>query len=526
MEIKHERPDFVRNFVKPKNTEIKHISGHWYLYERTSKYNPETGKSTKVSGKMLGSITEQGLVGKKVSFSRIREIEVVELGASQYFYEKGALIRQRLREFFPDIWKEIFSVAVMRLVYDRTLRRCHTHYATSIMSSIFPGLPISPASLTRLLDRLGQDRGNIRAFMLSMPRDESRFMTVDGHRLLSASRTLENAEVGYDSKLRYKSQINLLYIFSLGDGVGRPEYYMQFAGNIPDVTAFVALLREAGINEEDCIFITDKGFGSKGNFDLVDEDTLHYMAPLKRGNLDVRGKVPSSQSDYEYGFIYHKRPILAKRIDCEGYAVHLFLDPSLLVDETAGMLTRLGKKNATIELKKEKELGRREKNKGRLSDEALAELVSCKLSDEIADKTEMGTISIRTNQLDLTPEQVYYIYKQRQAIEQFFKTFDCTLEFNASYMRSNYSMEAWLFLNHLSMTMGTEAMDSIANLGMTQDISLDDFIQGMRKIKATKVDGKWYPAQVTKKVSAMCKQLEIKLDSIDDIIESERPSAP
>ncbi|NBK24941.1 MAG: hypothetical protein EOM68_23310 [Spirochaetia bacterium] len=526
MEIKHERPDFVRNFVKPKNTEIKHISGHWYLYERTSKYNPETGKSTKVSGKMLGSITEQGLVGKKVSFSRIREIEVVELGASQYFYEKGALIRQRLREFFPDIWKEIFSVAVMRLVYDRTLRRCHTHYATSIMSSIFPGLPISPASLTRLLDRLGQDRGNIRKFMLSMPRDESRFMTVDGHRLLSASRTLENAEVGYDSKLRYKSQINLLYIFSLGDGVGRPEYYMQFAGNIPDVTAFEALLREAGINEEDCIFITDKGFGSKGNFDLVDENTLHYMAPLKRGNLDVRGKVPSSQADYEYGFIYHKRPILAKRIDCEGYAVHLFLDPSLLADETAGMLTRLGKKNATIELKKEKEIGRREKNKGRLSDEALAELVSCKLSDEIADKTEMGTISIRTNQLDLKSEQLYCIYKQRQAIEQFFKTFDCTLEFNASYMRSNYSMEAWLFLNHLSMTMGTEAMDSIANLGMTQDISLDDFIQGMRKIKATKVDGKWYPAQVTKKVSAMCKQLEIKLDSIDDIIASERPSAP
>jgi hypothetical protein len=111
---------------------------------------------------------------------------------------------------------------------------------------------------------------------------------------------------------------------------------MQFAGNIPDVTAFSALLREAGIDEKDCIFIADKGFGSEDNFDLVDGSLLHYMTPLKRGSLEVRGKVPNSQFDYEYGFIYHKRPILAKRIDCEGYAVHLFLDPSLLAEETAG----------------------------------------------------------------------------------------------------------------------------------------------------------------------------------------------
>jgi hypothetical protein len=190
------------------------------------------------------------------------------------------------------------------------------------------------------------------------------------------------------------------------------------------------------------------------------------------------------------------------------------------------MLAGLGKKNATLEARKGKELGRREKGKGRLTDEELAAMAPCMLSEEISGKTEMGTISIRTNQLELSPEQVYCIYKQRQAVEQFFKTFDCTLEFNASYMRGIYSMEAWLFLNHLSMTMGVEAMDSIANLGKTQGISLDDFIQGMRKIKAIKVDGKWYPAKVIKKVDTMCKQLGIELESIDDIIQSERRSAP
>jgi len=35
-----EKPDYVRNFSKSIRTEIKHIQGNWYLYEATSKYDP------------------------------------------------------------------------------------------------------------------------------------------------------------------------------------------------------------------------------------------------------------------------------------------------------------------------------------------------------------------------------------------------------------------------------------------------------------------------------------------------------
>ena len=57
-----EKPDYVLNFVRPANTEIKYIRGHWYLYERSNVYDPRLGRSRKKSGKILGSITEQGLV--------------------------------------------------------------------------------------------------------------------------------------------------------------------------------------------------------------------------------------------------------------------------------------------------------------------------------------------------------------------------------------------------------------------------------------------------------------------------------
>ena len=52
-----EKPDYVKAFTKPPKTEIKHIGKGWYLYECTSRYDPELKRSRKISGKCLGAIT-------------------------------------------------------------------------------------------------------------------------------------------------------------------------------------------------------------------------------------------------------------------------------------------------------------------------------------------------------------------------------------------------------------------------------------------------------------------------------------
>lgn len=30
------KPDYIKNYVKPKNTAFKHINNNWYLYEKSS----------------------------------------------------------------------------------------------------------------------------------------------------------------------------------------------------------------------------------------------------------------------------------------------------------------------------------------------------------------------------------------------------------------------------------------------------------------------------------------------------------
>ncbi|MDO5537653.1 MAG: hypothetical protein Q4F72_09010, partial [Desulfovibrionaceae bacterium] len=56
-----EKPDYVAEFSKPTNTEIKHIGNGWYLYACSSRYDPKDKKSHKVSGPCLGKITAEGV---------------------------------------------------------------------------------------------------------------------------------------------------------------------------------------------------------------------------------------------------------------------------------------------------------------------------------------------------------------------------------------------------------------------------------------------------------------------------------
>ena len=57
-----EKPGWVRDFDRPKGTEVKHIRGNWYLYERSWRYDPKIRRSRKVSGRYLGKIVPEELV--------------------------------------------------------------------------------------------------------------------------------------------------------------------------------------------------------------------------------------------------------------------------------------------------------------------------------------------------------------------------------------------------------------------------------------------------------------------------------
>lgn len=507
---KMEKPDFIENFKKPSNTEFKCIGGRWYLYSYSNRYDPEKKRSYKVSGMCLGNITAEGVLVKckkrRASAKDPRISDTVSVGLPLFLWDRTALLRERLQRYFPDLWKMLYVTALLRSSGDCRFKRLGLHYENSLLAYLFPGISFHPTNISELLNLVGKNRDAIRNFLQEDLTKKEAFILFDGHRLITASKTMEYAEIGYDSKMRYKPQVNLLYIFSL-EQVGTPLYYKQYVGSTPDVSAFSDILTEAQITGKNYTVIADKAFGSQDDFALMDSLQIKNIIPLRRGNQYVKEKIPAGPSGYAYGFTYHGRGIHANTYTYGDFNVHLYLDSRLYSDEYADSVDRLEKNNKAILKRRELEEQRRANGKGKLTDAELELLIPKSIQQMHKENPEMGTVTIRTNRLDLNAQQVYEIYKQRQEIEQFFKTYGDTMEFEASYMRNTTTQEAWLFLNHLSSMIGIGLIQEIAHLGQSKNVSLKDLIQTYSKITASKINGKWQVAPIKKSVRTLLQKM-------------------
>lgn len=97
------------------------------------------------------------------------------------------------------------------------------------------------------------------------------------------------------------------------------------------------------------------------------------------------------------------------------------------------------------------------------------------------------------------------------APNKFFRTYDMTLDFDASYVRSQTPQKAWLFLNHLSAMIGMDCIASIAVIGEDKSISLEDLKQSLGKITASKIDGQWLISPIKKSVEKIIRKLDFKV---------------
>lgn len=528
-----EKPDYVLAFVKPKKTEIKHIRNHWYLYECSSKYDPTTKRSRKISGKCLGVITPNGLqettrrlksesqINQEIA-SRTVIDDVLHVGGPLFLWQRTQQLRERLKKHFPDTWQTVYVEAMLRTEWDVKFKRLQMHYESSLWVKLFPNLSFGPVENEAFLRRLGKQRNAISDFMKEDIESKNVFILFDGHRLISSSKTMEFAELGYDSKRRYKPQVNLMYIFALGVDAQYPMYYKQYIGSTPDVTAFSDILNESAVSEQNCTIVADKGFASDDDFDLLASRNLNYIIPIRRGNVFAKQMYPIHADKFEDVFNYNGRAIHAKKIESEGFNVFIYYDAQLYANELADAVQR-GEKQNNSDLKKiELENQRRVKGKGRLSDEELAALQPKALIQIHSDIPEMGTVSIRTNRTELNSMQVYRVYKQRQAIEEFFKTYATTMDCEASYMRDRGKLEAWLFLNHLSSMVCMDCLSDIASAGLDNKISLTDVKESLRKMTAVQMAGKWQLAPIKRSVNSIMEKIgaNISNDSLAEVLTS------
>lgn len=471
-------PEWVERERRP-GTNISCTRGKYYLYEVTSVWNPEKKRAQKKTGKYLGRITEDGLIppkSKKVEISA--GISTKEYGASSFLNNVGKELHEKLQEYFPEDADRIFTLAVLRVIEKCPFKRVSFLYERSFMSEYCKNLALSPSSLSEFLERFGTKRMQLSGFMKEQLSKEQ-YILFDGTNIISNSEKMEINRLGYNSHRIYDPQVNLLYAFSTSDQ--KPGYYRILPGNIRDIAAFKQCVDECGI--KDVVVIADKGFGSESNFQMLEENDLQYIVPLKRNNsLIQREKLTTgSKADFDGHFMFHDRVIWYYSYILDGKQIIVYLDSDLQNKEEKDYIRRI------------------EENCEDYSEAGFMEK-----------QFYFGTIAFRTNISD-TPEKLFQLYKTRGEIEQSFDFLKNILEQDHTYLQNAYSVEAWAFINHISLLLVYEIYHKLRSAGLLSKYSVDDFVMYLKYIHAVKSNNSWVVGEITTKTQKLLDKLNLHI---------------
>lgn len=459
-------PDWVEKH-RGEGKEIKLIGGRYYL--TSYEYRTVDGKRKKVSTGTLGTIRPEGLIPscKKGQTIRSQVTAPLEYGASFLLESLGKDILSNLNETFSSrLSNQIFEMAKIGLVSPSPFKRMDLIYSNSYDSRLRPNLPLSPSTITAVLNEIGSNREAQLNFMRKYY-DGTEFIIFDGTRLVSHSL----GEKGYNHCNIDDPQMNLQYCFSLKPEK-KPIYFKGFAGDKTDISVLKTCIQESGLT--DMIFIADKGYYSGSNAEELTKNGISYIMPVKRCDKRIAyASVDMSSMDGFDGFFsFQSRPIFYKTIQRASPAG---------TESHDGKTEKKTPCETIVLYFDQKMRGKEIMDSTRGKDGGIEELKERKFHS-------MGTIALATTiKEEKTPKEIYEIYKERELIEDANDAYKNVMRKNASYLQSTNSYYGWLFINHITLLLYYRVYNKIKEKGMTSKYSVADVIEQTKRITIQEV---------------------------------------
>jgi len=478
---------------KRKGTELRRLNGKYYLYEVTSKWNPDKKRSIKITGNLLGAITEaEGFVESEKARLKKQQLTVSRVQVKAYgvccaIASLFGDTLSALKKFFPDSWQTIVCLAYGRLVHRSALKNMLFHYSQSYLSEQYPDVDLSAKHLSSFLRDLGQDRHRIVGWCRSFRQAEDCIL-FDGTDIFSRSEHLELPKFSKTKSGAYDHLFNLMCLFSVGQQM--PMYYRLLPGNIKDVSAFKISLLESGVH--DAVVIIDRGFASQSNIEALEKEQLKFIVPLQRDSslIDYEKMKVGDKSKFD-GFFKHEGRFIwyySYRVDQENEEnekngknkkITVFLDDALRSREENDFLNRVDTvKNYTIEKYHQK-------------------------------RHLFGTIALFENTKKQAPD-IYVDYKTRGQVETMIDALKNILDADRTYMQNPQTLEGWMFINLIALKWYYRMLNLLKENELNKQYAPTDLLMILAEIKKVKINDKWYDAEIIKKTEELLKKLKIK----------------
>ena len=422
--------------------EIRNISGHYYVYEISSRWDPQKQKARKVTGKAVGKITlNDGFIPNAYGVRKITPLHpiVKNYGVYEILRQLSGNLTDRLKENFPDIYREISVIAMLRLATGCRGDRIKREFEASYLNDLHPDLTCSSYTVRNLIQKLGVRRGDMESFMKSYIKPGAKLM-FDGTSIFTRAQD-SYAVKGYNPEHSQDTQIRLLYIFDRK--AYTPVFFRMIPGNIADKSALVETVAISGCNN--CLIVADKGFYSKVNLSFLMEKKLSFILPLQYNTKLISNEFASNIDDHKFDgrFVYKNRIIWFKKEKTgnNGNYLYIFRDDQRKSQEEVKFLQ---KKEANYEMTEDAGL---------------------------FDDNRRGMFAFVSN-LDKPAKEIYLSYKERWDIEQCFDYLKNSVHIGAAYKRTNDELEAWSFVNHISLLYFYGVVKALRDKALNEDISV------------------------------------------------------
>lgn len=468
--------------------EIRFIGGYYYVYQVSSRWDAVKNRPQKVTGKSIGKITESdGFIPNANGFRLMQEMRltpdtapvVKNYGAYEVLQQLTPEMDKSLKDSFPDIFREIRTISLIRLVDSVTsAKMIQPIFLDSYMSRICGDISVSENSVRRFITNLGNMQERIDAFMKKqvMPGTTLLF---DGTSIFWRSSDSLSAK-GYNPDHSQNAQGRILYVFEKDSH--KPVFYRVLQGSVVDKAAFMDTVAAAGC--KDCTIIADKGFYSKRNVSALMEGKMKYILPLQDNTVNVEKEFYENNSDDKWDgvFSFHKRAVWyrKKASGNKGNYIYTFRD-----DSRRAALVGHYVESA------EKDYG--EEGSG---------------PKDVIKEIRMGYFSFCSN-LDVSAKEIYLSYKQRWDIEQCFDYLKNSISLSASHAQTDDYFRGWAFLNHISLVYFYGLINTLRAKKLDEKYTAEDILKLTKNIyKVDSGDGQGF------KVSAIQKKTQTVLDEL------------
>lgn len=476
-------PDWVLKH-KRKGTEIHTRGNNYYLYKISSKWDPEKKRSRKITEKFLGTITPEGLIKPKQEqfMESLNNISVKEFGATNLLLEMNNDLLDTFKQLYPKRWKEIFVFSIFRILHHSPIKNLMTYYSTSFISETLSGAHLSPKVVGNMLRDIGKEREKTKLFLRQFLTGND-FALIDLTHVFSLSEDVISSVPGYNTKKEFLPQIRMIFLFSLDNHM--PSYFRIVAGSIRDVSTLVLTVREAGI--QNVVMIGDKGFFSEDNVLELGEEKIHYILPLKRNSslIDYTSLQKGDRRAFDGYFFFEKRAVWyyeyrLKNGNLKGKRIFVFLDERLKSEEEKDYLSRIEKDDTKT------------------------------LKTFYENQYRQGTIALITD-LDETAERIYNLLKCRVKIEVMFDVFKNILNADRTYMRDDYQMEGWMFINFIALVFYYKLYRVLSDNSLLKQYSPKDVLVHFSRVHKLKIQNRWIMSEIPKKTRNIIEKLDIPI---------------